>query len=474
MYNHYAKVQSNLKKIFEPEYKQKWFQYILDNPQLSWDNDEISGNPLVTIITVLQNPQFPWNFNRLSSNPSITLANIMANPQLSWNWNYVSTSPNVYFDDILNYPNNPWNLLWFCQYNSNRYIIPKSQIFAHLELPWDTFSLLSGGYKITVQDVLDHPDLNWDWANLCASRNFTLTEILEHFPEQADFTHISRNPTITMADILAHPEIQWDFSVYSANPQLRFQDVLQNPQFNWNYTIVSLYCSFTVQDILTNPHFQWDWSYITQKPTINFQDIIKYPFLPWKYDKIYENPNITIEYVLAHPDILWNYIRAQSIDMSAPLSAEDFTINEFINEPERSKQLVLQNLNIFGKLQINTRSKCLFRKLQKNTRSHSVITVEDALKYPQIPASKVNLFSNDESVSFETVAKYSDRFLWNYRELSINKQREAMTKYVQERLNHCTKVFEMEERLVQIAMHPNKIRKFLAMGYEIMDLEHIL
>ena len=140
--------------------------------------------------------------------------------------------------------------------------------------------------------------------------------------------------------------------------------------------------------------------------------------------------------------------------------------------------LIIYLINKY-KIKISKKTKLLdrpdkFRKLQKNTRSHSVITVEDALKYPQIPASKVNLFSNDESVSFETVAKYSDRFLWNYRELSINKQREAMTKYVQERLNHCTKVFEMEERLVQIAMHPNKIRKFLAMGYEIMDLEHIL
>ena len=465
MYNHYAKVQSISKIIFENEYKQKWFQYILDNPQLSWDNDEISGNSLITIAIVFKNPHFPWNFNKLSINPGITLANIMANPQLPWNWNYVSTSPNVYFDDILNYPHNPWNLLWFCQYNNNRHIIPKAQIFAHPEMPWNTFSLLSGGNKITVQDVLDHPDFNWDWANLCASANFTLTEILEHFPEQADFTYISRNPTITMADILAHPEILWNFYVYSANPQLQFQDVLQNPQFDWNYTIVSLYCPFTIQDILANPHFPWDWSYITQKPTIKFQDIIKYPFLPWQVDKIYENSSITIEDVIGHPDILWHYIQRELYDPKRPLLAEDFTINEFLgsNIPQ-SAQLVLRNPQIFNKLQGQDGYKHI----------SNVITVEDALKYPQIPASKVSLFSKDESVSFEMVDKYSTKILWNYRELSGNKQSKSLKKYVQERLDHCTKVFEMEERLVQIAMHPNKIRKFLAMGYEIMDLDNIL
>ena len=465
MYNHYAKVQYISKKIFENEYKQKWFQYILDNPQLSWDNDEISRNSLITITIVLKNPHFPWNFNKLSINPGITLANIMANPQLPWNWNYVSTSPNVYFDNILNYPNNPWNLLWFCQYNSNRYIIPKAQIFAHPEMPWDTFALLSGGYKITVQDVLQHPGLNWDWANLCASKNFTLDEILEHFPEQADLTHISRNPTITMADILAHPEIPWNFSVYSANPQLQFQDVLQNPQFDWNYTIVSLYCPFTIQDILANPHFKWDWSYITQKPTIKFQDILKYPFLPWQVDKLYENPSITIEDVIGRPDILWHYIQRELYDPKRPLLTEDFTINEFLgSNTGPSIQLVLRNPQIFKKLQGQ----------DDYTNIPNIITVENALKYPQIPASKVSLFSKDEAISFETVARYSDRFLWDYRELSGNKQSKSLKKYVQERLDHCTKVFEMEERLVQISMHPNKIRKFLAMGYEIMDLDNIL
>ena len=422
MYNHFANVQSKLTKIYESEYKTNWFKYILDNPQLQWDLYEISGNPLVSINIVLNNSNFPWNFRRLSINPSIYLSDILETPQFPWEWDYVSTSPNVNFSDILAHPEIPWNMNWFCHYNKNP--ITKEIIFMYPDLPWDYFSVCSGNYKIVVQDIIDHPTLDWKWSNLVASEYFTLTEILENFPEH--MVNISRNPNITMADILAHPEIDWDFSQYAVNPKLRFQDVLDNPQFNWNYSTVSQYCQFTIDDILANPDFPWDWTHMVQKKTIKFQDILDNSTLPWKYENIYQNPNITFE---------------------------DILNTEVIQKCD--------NLDIYSKI---------FYQF----KNRNIISIEDALKYPQIPVSKINLFSKDENVSFEFVTKNSDNFLWNYRELSANSQSKSMKKYVDERLKHSAKIFELEEDLVKIALHPKRIRKYLEMGYEVFDLDNLL
>ena len=49
-----------------------------------------------------------------------------------------------------------------------------------------------------------------------------------------------------------------------------------------------------------------------------------------------------------------------------------------------------------------------------------------------------------------------------------------MKKYVDERLKYSAKIFELEEDLVKIAMHPKRIIKILEMGYEVFDLDNLL
>ena len=57
---------------FEKEWKQKWFQYILDHPEKDWNYAHLSRNPNVTWEMVQQNPQIKWDYQQLSINPNIT------------------------------------------------------------------------------------------------------------------------------------------------------------------------------------------------------------------------------------------------------------------------------------------------------------------------------------------------------------------------------------------------------------------
>ena len=52
-----------------------------------------------------------------------------------------------------------------------------------------------------MKDVLEYPNMPWDWGWL------------------------SKNPSITMKDIIAHPDKPWEWTELSANPRIFIEDV---------------------------------------------------------------------------------------------------------------------------------------------------------------------------------------------------------------------------------------------------------
>ena len=50
---------------------------------------------------------------------------------------------------------------------------------------------------------------------------------------------LSSNPSITMKDVLNHPEIQWNISHLSINPSITFWDVLNHPELDWYWGCLS-------------------------------------------------------------------------------------------------------------------------------------------------------------------------------------------------------------------------------------------
>ncbi len=60
----------NLKQL-ENEWRQKWFQYILDHPEKDWDYKFLSCNPNVTWEMIQANPQMHWDFQGVSKNSNV-------------------------------------------------------------------------------------------------------------------------------------------------------------------------------------------------------------------------------------------------------------------------------------------------------------------------------------------------------------------------------------------------------------------
>jgi len=54
-----------ISKTINNKISNKWFQFILENPDKPWDWDSMSRNPNITWNIIRENPDKPWNWNSI-------------------------------------------------------------------------------------------------------------------------------------------------------------------------------------------------------------------------------------------------------------------------------------------------------------------------------------------------------------------------------------------------------------------------
>ena len=60
-----------VRNAIHKEWYDKYWQFIIDNPDKPWDWDYISENPNITMKDILDNPDKPWDWDYISWNPNI-------------------------------------------------------------------------------------------------------------------------------------------------------------------------------------------------------------------------------------------------------------------------------------------------------------------------------------------------------------------------------------------------------------------
>jgi hypothetical protein len=123
------------------------------NVDLMGGYEEISMHPDATFELVMNNPQFEWSWRMLSEYLDITVRNVRDNPHLPWNVYGLCSNPHFTLKDILdNFHKNP--------------------DLGNIDLTSDdTICFI---IPTTLQDIVDYPDLMWDWSHLCNDHMFEL------------------------------------------------------------------------------------------------------------------------------------------------------------------------------------------------------------------------------------------------------------------------------------------------------------
>lgn len=179
----------------------------------------LSVNFKLTADDILHHPRASWSYYLLSCHPAITLNMMLADPNRGWNYHSAMLNPNITFDMIMEhrelFDETLRKNLYGCQF-------------------------LSINRSVTIQNVLDHPQLPWNYSHLSRHVNITLQMMLDHPELPWEFDHASANPNITYEMMINHSNIKWCYKYLSLNPTLTYNIVMRNIHAWWNYPYLSL------------------------------------------------------------------------------------------------------------------------------------------------------------------------------------------------------------------------------------------
>lgn len=149
---------------------------------------------------VLNNLDKQWNWHYMARNPNFTINIVLKSTKLKckwdWNWEEILCHLNVTMKDIIN-------------------IIRVNQ---KLE-PWHVKSI-SKNPNLTIDCIIQHPNLKWDWAVISHNPNITIEDITNHSDKPWNWYNISKNQNITMDFILANPDKSWNWENITLNSKI--------------------------------------------------------------------------------------------------------------------------------------------------------------------------------------------------------------------------------------------------------------
>ncbi len=190
-------------------------------PDKEWCYEGLSENPGI-LEYALEHPEKPWNYAKLSENLYLTINHILKNPDKPWNQKMLE---NISLKDVLERPDDTIFCIYLLPYLSDLTI--KNVLKTPTNWDFWTISMHPG---IKIEDVIDHPELLWNYKTLMQNPN--LIEFLEKrnekekLPFEIDYYRISFNIGITYSFIKKHIK-KINFKNLSYN-KCNFKDEVMN------------------------------------------------------------------------------------------------------------------------------------------------------------------------------------------------------------------------------------------------------
>ena len=183
----------------------------------------------------------------------VTWKYIIANPCRQWDYayahTYLVTCDDIFVDETRTHTNPAlWN--WYCiSYNQN---VPWSVLLSHSHETWCPNAL---SLRAPLIYILKHPDMNWNDVIIASTRSDLTVAFVRHhfdlyhrkFNYQNIWKHLSKNKSFSIEDVVNNPDLPWDWDGLSVNLRISFDDMIRHPTFPWK--IYSLGWKMTRGDI---------------------------------------------------------------------------------------------------------------------------------------------------------------------------------------------------------------------------------
>lgn len=159
--------------------------------------------------------------------------------------------------------------------------------------------------------LMNTPNHHVHWRTVAANLPFSqILEILTREPNFFEHADISTNPSVTWDDVMSHPEIDWNFGNLSSNPHITWDIVQAHPERNWSYIGLSSNPNITIDIVTAHPDKDWNYHHLGMNASITCDIIEQHPEIPWNYCTfVSQNPNLTEDFVRRHSEEQWDWSR---------------------------------------------------------------------------------------------------------------------------------------------------------------------
>lgn len=162
------------------------------------------------------------------------------------------------------------------------------------------------GTCVSMENIINHPDNQWDWASMSSRSDYTIHDILRTLHKPWDWHSVSKSRNITFDHVMLHHHVPWSWSGISQNINVTFELVAAHDQFPWSWPNLSKNPNVTVAIVRKYIDKPWSWSDLSR--TISFREIKHHLDLPWVWSCIEKDVTVFNIYKFSkydwHPDIL--------------------------------------------------------------------------------------------------------------------------------------------------------------------------
>ena len=267
----------------------------------------------------------------LAQNKKITMTMVLEDmqkyPQYKHEWQFKYLSYSIPVDTLLDhniYPlNNQCKDSSICNMNLTIHTLLRT----HNQIEWD-WKYLTYHKNITIENILDHPELPWKPIQVPNNPNFTYNHYLHlktHHPHllQRTSNHLENTLYIfailskkaTYEQITNDPLQPWSLDALHSPHIQKHHIQLLLPYFTQKYSIYEATHSQLAWVCSCNPNLTFDdlldlfgttaFGYAYNIPRFTYQDFLKYPLSKWHVPSLHLK--LPLDYIIQHPEYEWKW-----------------------------------------------------------------------------------------------------------------------------------------------------------------------
>lgn len=298
----------------------------------------------------------PHNFIIKKISPSL-IDIINKFPEKKWDFAELSENPNITLKDILDNPNYEWN---HRRLSYNLSIAYNDVINNAVNIRWDVHAL-AANFNFTIPLLSNLTDIeaesNEFWNMLSYNSNICLSDVIKYIDKPWDWRVLSSNMKLTEHDITAPYQLplmeQSNTANFSSNPFIDINFVIKHYA---NDSCLSSNLNITYNHILSNPQIKWDYAELSK--VIDIKDILKDIEInpthidKWYIEYMYENLHMTLMNIYKLSRVFKKSLYElhwDTLSINPTMSVDDL-INLNTNVPELSiSSFISQNPNLTHK-----------------------------------------------------------------------------------------------------------------------------